>query len=274
MSCKKDPAVILVPPVLSFNVTPSNVIVYGGSATISVSTNGDYITVNGKASSLSFETGVLFQTTNFEIVAVNSGGTTTKTVTIDVDKAPFPRLIVSFSKDPIVFGGKSKFSWEASGFVNSVTLDGANVKNSDSFDTPSLYKNTEYTLIVTGPGGSKTEKVIILVGDWSTSKLGLLTYNNPSWTVIGANVTADDGKIYFFPYDPTEKMYFNVDGTYGLNANVGRWNFNEDETEIIVNSIYHRKITKLTTTDFGWKVDAVNSRGEKTFVEIISKRIL
>ncbi|MCX6754020.1 MAG: hypothetical protein NTV03_03130 [Candidatus Nomurabacteria bacterium] len=274
INCKKDPA-ILVPPVFGINITPSSMLAYGGNATINiVSKNTDYITVNGKAFSLSFETGALFQTTSFEIVAFNSDGTTKQTITVNVDKAPLPILEVLFTKDTLVFGDKTKFSWKASGLVSFLTLDGVSIGNPGSFDTPPLYKTTEYNLTVTGPGGSKTEKVIISVGDWTTSKLGLLTYNNPSWTVIGANVTADDGKIYFFPYDPTEKMYFNVDGAYGLNSNVGKWNFNDDETEIIINSIYHRKITKLTTTDFGWKVDAVNSRGEKTFVEVISKRNL
>lgn len=273
MSCKKDPAVILVPPVLSFNITPSSLVAYGGSATINISTDAKYVTVNGKGSSFTFETGALFQTTNFEIVAVNSGGTTTKTITIDVEKAPLPILEVSFSKDSLVFGAKTKFSWKASGLVSFLTLDGVSVGNPGSFDTPPLYKTTEYNLTVTGPGGSKTEKVIIPVRDWTTSKLGLLTYNNPSWTVIGNNVTADDGKIYFFPFDPTEKLSFDLEGNCNWNGIVRKWRFNDDETEIVVSETYHRKITKLTPTDFGWEIEGVNNRGEKVFSEFISKRI-
>jgi hypothetical protein len=273
INCKKDPA-ILVPPVFGINITPSSMLAYGGSATINiVSKNTDYITVNGKAFSLSFETGALFQTTSFEIVAFNSDGTTKQTITVNVDKASLPILEVLFNKDTLVFGSKTKFSWKASGLVSFLTLDGVSVGNPGSFDTPPLYKTTEYNLTVTGPGGSKTEKITIPVGSWTTSKLGLLTYSNPAWTVVSANVTADNGVIINFPLDPTEKMSFGLDGTYSLNSNVGRWRFNEDETEIIINETYHRKITKLTQTDFGWKVDAVNSRGEKTFVEYVSKRI-
>jgi len=273
ISCKKDPAV-LVPPVFKINITPSSMIAYGGSATISViSKNTDYITVNGKAFPLSFETGALFQTTDFEIIAFNSDGTTKETVTVSVDKAPLPILEVTYSKDPLIFGGKTKFSWKASGLVSFLTLDGVSVGNPDSFNTPTLYKTTEYNLTVTGPGGSITEKITITVGDWKTSQIGLITYNNPSWTAESIDIPYEYG-VFHSLYTNGGGLSFNIDGTFTSFGVLGNWQFSDDGLYVIVGHIIFRKIVKLTPTEFSWIIKGYQSGGVVVDCQQNFKRVL
>jgi hypothetical protein len=109
--------------------------------------------------------------------------------TINVEFVATPWLTINKSefKDHLSFGEKTNFSWSVINVpVTSITLNGIPVEKVGSKFTGSLFENTEYLLKVVGPGGEKVEKLSIIVGDWTTSVLGLLT--NKPWKLKEENV--------------------------------------------------------------------------------------
>jgi hypothetical protein len=63
------------------------------------------------------------------------------------------------------------------GIISSIKVGDVILTAGNTFYTPILFENKEYLVVVTGPGGVATQKVIISVGDWTTSNIGILDHD-------------------------------------------------------------------------------------------------
>lgn len=181
-SCNQEDVIIPAPSIKAF--ASPEVVKYGGDVTITWnSLNSDYCTINNVTvpchGSITYKN--LIYSQKYEITAVGKIESTTFPLTVPVDKAPAPTINVGRSNllnDTIPYGNSASFSWTTEGIITSVSIDGVTVANSGDFKTPKLTGNKEYNIIVKGPGGETSEKVLFIVGDWTKSLTGLLTYPN------------------------------------------------------------------------------------------------
>jgi hypothetical protein len=102
------------------------------------------------------------QTTTFTITAVGTGGTNTDRTTIAV-QYPVPSITFSASPTSILLGQISELNWSST-YADTLQIDqNVGVVNSTGAHSVSPAQTTTYTLTATGPGGSSTAQVTILV---------------------------------------------------------------------------------------------------------------
>jgi hypothetical protein len=185
--------------------------------------------------------------------------------------------MVSVPTDSIPFGGKTQFSFKVSGLVNTLTVNGKTVVVDTTkiilyTGTEALYESTEYEVKAVGVGGATTQKVMIPVGNWKTSKLGIISHGE--WTPDGLNYVIDgiivdslplntedrkapvtftkEGKI--LPSSIDISFSFSLDGKY-LITSAG--NFNLDELS------YNKLVISQETTYDGKPAFFQSSRYRK-----------
>ncbi len=223
VSCKGvvEDVVIPQPEVLLAVATPATV-KYNGSSTVTwqlknakyceVSVNGVVKPVSGYSISLQN----LVAPTSVVITAIgdNFSLRSSTTVTIPVEAAPTPSLVITAPTGIIPYAGTATFSWTLGDFTTNVSVDGVN-QTGTSFKTPVLLNSKDYNLVATGPGGSQNYKITISVASWESSKLGLITYK--PWYLVKSekrNLTPTTSDWYNMIPDPstiTDHLVFSVD---------------------------------------------------------------
>lgn len=172
---------------------------YGDTITITwISLRSTYCTINGvKVDCSGSMDEKLIGSKTYTIVAYGTESTA-KDEKLVVVETPAPTVTINAPSAPIRFGDKAKFSWAIDGPTTSITLDGKPIEKIGEFESPELLINTEYTLIATGPGGTKTEVIKIAVGDWMNSTFGLLI---GSWKMIQEDVLKENEDLYWSEFE-------------------------------------------------------------------------
>lgn len=104
------------------------------------------------------------ETTTYTITATGPGGTATDTATIEVEDSNTPPII-DFRAEPAIIdqGGSASLIWSSVNGESAFIDNGiGSVPISDS-KTVSPNHTTTYTLTVTGPNGSTSEQVVVMV---------------------------------------------------------------------------------------------------------------
>lgn len=99
------------------------------------------------------------QTTTYRLLAMNGGGSVSRSVTVQVQSLPDAPRISSFtgSPDNIQSGQNATLSWSVSGEVNSVSIaPGIGQVLAEGSQHVSPPVTTTYLLTATGPGGTST----------------------------------------------------------------------------------------------------------------------
>ncbi len=117
----------------------------------------------------SFTTPKLTKDRSYVIVCTGPAGTISSTVNVNVvndGSTTSPNITITAVPSTIKSGGTSTVSW-TSERATACTVDVNNVAEgkTGSFTTPSLTKSTSYTVTCTGPGGTKSENIFIIISD-------------------------------------------------------------------------------------------------------------
>lgn len=242
-SCKKEPE----PPTLILSATPQT-IEYNGTATLTWETNhatscifsgGSLIDVNG-----SITTPPLTETTTYNFTATGQGGTTSKSITIKVNEAPKPTIIVSVDNDTVPRGSTVNILIES---TNAVSIKIVGVTTGDpipettertfpqlngTFTTWELHKSTHFTITATGIDNSTAASDIhVNIPTKKDTLTALLCakewYIYQNWKYINDSLV----EWSLSQLDISSIYKFNPDGTFHLKTQVidgiGYWHFNE-----------------------------------------------
>ena len=238
--CKKDSTPV---PTVTISSVPVNV-EYGNTAVVSwSSTNASSCTIDGKDVGISgsFTTPALTSNITYSITAIGNGGTVNSSLAIGVG----PGMTLSFKDTTIVYGANLTLSWTANNAI-SCQIQGKSSPSSGSIEMKTLIRNTTLTILVNGVGSiSKTASV--KVGDWTSSKLGLLTHQPCMFKKI--NLIQNEQIIAWLDLAPEQlnlKTYYYINkdlilwkGTTfeGFNDGVvtsnGPWSFLDNKTRFL-----------------------------------------
>ena len=245
-SCKEEPQ----PPTLILSATPQ-IIEYGGIATLTWETinatscifsGGSLIDVNG-----SITTPPLTETTTYNFTASGQGGTVSKSITIQVNKAPKPTINVSVDNDTVPKGSTVNILIESTNAVNikivGVTTGDTIPETTQStfpqlngtFTSWELLKSTHFTITATGIDNSTVAADIQVIVPTKKDTLTALLcasewYPYENWVYV-------NDTLVNFGFSEVEKTWirkFNSDGTYTLKDEVGYWYFTEDLNQLFV----------------------------------------
>lgn len=190
-----------------------------------------------------------------------------------------PTLEVTTSPDGVLpYGKEFTLSWKTTNTKNLL------INNKQHFPVEAgslklkLFKDT--TFVVTALNivlWTKEDKKVI-VGDWTTSKLGLLTH---SYWQMTANRAYREGILLMdfnlSQYQKDEMLTFDISGTflvhrYGEKIGDDVWSFSEDETSILVGknppwvgTIAHLSEKKMILTRVQPYADGLPCLAEVTF---------
>ena len=154
------------PPTVSFSISPSSICL-GNSATLSWSVTGyvNSVSINqgiGGVSTSGNRSVSPSSTTTYTITATGIGGTTTRSVTLDLN---FPTTInLTADNSSIIIGQSTTLRWTSLGSITSATLNqgiGAVNNNGNRLISPTT--TTTYTINVTGLGGNDSDTRTITV---------------------------------------------------------------------------------------------------------------
>lgn len=264
VSCKgiiEEPTpVILQPEILQAIANPA-IVKYNGSSTVTWQLkNAKYceVSVNGviqSTSGCSINLQNLIAPPTIVITAIGDGSLkSSTTVTIPVEDAPKPSLVITAPTSLISYAGTATISWTLGEFTTNVSIDGV-PQTGASFKTPVLLNSKDYTLVAAGPGGIQSYKVTINVESWENSKLGLITYK--PWYLVKSekrNLTPTTSEWYNMIPEPrmfTDHLVFGVDGKlreYDVNEIVFGgpydWYFTESGLQVVKGTTY----TSVTVT--------------------------
>ncbi len=165
---------IIDPPELTFTADDQN-IDYEASTTLNwTSTNATSCTASGSWSgnrSLSgtYDTGALYTTRTYTLTCVGGGGSVSQNITVNVGENPFPPPTLNFNADnnAILYNSSTDLNWstvDATSCTASGSWSGAKPL-AGSENTGNLTSDKTYRLTCTGPGGSTTKNVTVIVGD-------------------------------------------------------------------------------------------------------------
>lgn len=189
---------------------------------------------------------------------------------------PKAELTISPEMEVIPFGDVVTIAWKGENSKYGL-LNGQKVENFGSVKLR-FPRDTAFTFIAVN--GSLSSSLIIKsikVGDWTTSKTGLLTFQKPTWKMksvkyldiidghsLSESVITDDEK--------TEQYYFGLDGHLkGWNGSgvqvVGcDWAFLENETRILVGD--QNCLLKTLTKDEFTRTKESTYKGKPAILEI------
>ncbi|MEA1926461.1 MAG: hypothetical protein U9M90_04485 [Patescibacteria group bacterium] len=162
------------PPELTFTADDQD-IDYGTSTTLNwTSINAHTCTASGSWSgnrplSGTYDTGALYATKAYTLTCVGDGGSVSQKITINVGENPFPSPTLSFTADnnAIPYDSSTNLNWSvanATSCTASKAWSGAK-SLTGSENTGNLTSDKIYRLTCTGPGGSATKDVAVIVGD-------------------------------------------------------------------------------------------------------------
>lgn len=190
--CDKEPAEVVVtifPTITEFEVTPNSIypedeifISWDGTGTsgelkqIEVETG--LIVKNIRVSVKGSTTVKLTKTTKFTFQMISGDFRTVppreKTVIVNPLPDP-PTITVTAPTEQLPYYSSTSFTWSVTGEFTNITLNNVTIGENGTFETPKLTGDSTFILKAIGPGGTTTEEIKILVGDWTTSPIGLLT---------------------------------------------------------------------------------------------------
>ena len=164
----------LAPPAVALSVDPP-VVSAGASATLRwSSTDATSCAATGAWSgarpvSGSQAIGALQAASSFTLTCTGDGGSATRTVTVEVERAPSAPPIVTLSASPtsLPVGGAATLTWSANGAA-SCTASGAwsgDRPTSGAQSTGALATTSSYSLTCSGAGGTATQSVTVAVAN-------------------------------------------------------------------------------------------------------------
>jgi len=203
-SCTPPPPVTHLPTV-SLSANPSSV-AYNGSSTLTWnSTNATSCNAtsgtNGwsglKATSGTFNTGALTNTTSYGITCTNSAGNASDSTTVTVGGQPVNNPTVNLTANPssISSGESSIVTWSSANATSCTGTFGTNgwtglKATSGSFHTGSLYGSTTFGITCTNNSGSASDSATVFVGT---------VVNNPNVTTYAAsNISTNSATLNGF----------------------------------------------------------------------------
>lgn len=204
---------VQLPPAPSASLSASSTsIAYNGSVTLNWSTSGaNTLSSNFGQSSLngSVTLNNLKNTTTYTINATNQGGTTSRSVTVNVAAAPVPPTVnLSVSPSSIAYNGATQLTWSSS---NASSVSSSNFGATAVFGTTTIFNLTSsqnYTITVSGPGGSATANAFVSVA----------APPQPP-TAPTANLTASSSSI---AYKGSVTLTWSTSGATSLTSNFGQ----------------------------------------------------
>lgn len=154
-----------------------------------------------------------------------------------------PKVELSITPNDVVlpYGSKVVIKWTATG--SNYCLFNTEIVSIDGMKEAQLFTDASYSVIaVSGTIKSTPAEKVIKVGDWTTSKLGLITYDGAPW-MMKHKRTWQDGNLVFDAvlgaFDQTTKYYFMLDGhirmveASGESNSSGTWSFSNNETSLV-----------------------------------------
>lgn len=281
ISCSKEDTTPATPveqePTVALTITPDNPTnPYGTAVTVSwTTTNTKTLTLNGEAVAINgtktFNN--LITTTTFIAVAKNVTKTVTaqKTVNIGEEPTPTATLTVSSGDTELPYGHDVTLSWTTTN-ANTVTLNGVAVPANGSQTVVKLLANTTYVLRAVNITKDATSQKTVVVGDWTTSRFGLLTHAGQNWwfdklELWGNGVVATT--FYASPNDGYDVYLPNYTiSNYSHNGqflgNSTQWELIDNDTKIrttFSTGSHVEVIVSLTQTDFIFREEDKNGLG-------------
>jgi hypothetical protein len=192
------------PPTVSFSVSPSSICL-GNSATLSWSATGYVNSVSidqgiGGVSTSGNRTVSPTSTTTYTLTATGIGGTTTRSVTLDLN---FPTTInLTADNSSIIVGGSTTLRWTSTGSITSATLNqgmGSVNNNGNQVVSPSV--TTTYTISATGVCTNASSAVTVTVYQLPTVELsGPVSINYGQQGTLTYSATNVDISLILQPY--------------------------------------------------------------------------
>jgi hypothetical protein len=172
--------------------TPASVSYQGSSVLAWTSTNATSCTASNAWTGTQLTSGQLtlsglLNTATYTLVCNGSGGSSTKSVTINVapNVVPTPAPTVSLTASPssIASGASSVLNWSSTNATSCVASNGwtGTQALSGSFTTPALTTTATYTLTCTGSSGTASQSATITVGSSTSANAGSKMGINISW---------------------------------------------------------------------------------------------
>ncbi|MCX6754609.1 MAG: hypothetical protein NTU81_02160 [Candidatus Nomurabacteria bacterium] len=281
VSCTKDdltqaPQEELEPHV-ELKVTPDNATIpYGSTVTVSwTSINAKTVTLNGEpvATNGTRTFNNLVSTTTFTALAKNVVKTAHDEKTVNIGEEPTPTATLTISsQDAIVpYGHDVTLSWNTTN-ANTVTLNGVPVPAIGSQTVVKLLANTTYVLRAVNITKDATSQKTVIVGDWTTSRFGLLTHAGQNWwfdkmeswgngiVAITYYATPNNGYDVYLPNYTISNYSHNGQ----FLANSTQWELIENDTKIrttFSTGSHVEVIVSLTQTDFIFREEDKNGQG-------------
>jgi hypothetical protein len=156
------------PPTVTFSASPTT-IASGQSSTLTWSaTNATSCTASGgwtgTESTAGSQSVSPTATTTYTLACTGPGGTTSKSATVTVSDTTSPTLMFIASPAGISPGQTSQLIWTATNATSCLASGGwSGTKPLSSVQNVSPNTTTVYTLTCTGPGGSVTQSVTVIV---------------------------------------------------------------------------------------------------------------
>jgi len=154
------------------------------------------------ATSGTWSTGTLSNSTKYELTCTDGHGSTTQTVTVTVTAPTTPAVpTVSFSDSPstIASGSASILTWSSINATACTASGGwsGTLAPSGSQSTGVLSASTTYTLSCTGAGGSVSQSATVSVTP-ATTGTAILTWVPPTSNTDGSAVTPLSGYTIYY----------------------------------------------------------------------------
>ena len=150
--------ILPLPPGASISASSTS-IAYNESVTINWNTSGaTSLSSNFERSELngSITISNLISSRSFTITASNQGGSTTRSVTVNVAAPAKPTVNLSVSPSSIANGGSATLNWNSSNATSVSSSNFGASTTSGSVTLTNLTSSQTYSITVNGPGGSET----------------------------------------------------------------------------------------------------------------------
>jgi hypothetical protein len=161
---------LLAAPTLNFSANPTTVSA-GGRSTLTWNTqNATACTASGawtgpKATSGSQQSPVINASSTFDLQCTGAGGTTGRSVTVDVGTSPAPTVTISAAPASISVNGTTTLTWSSTNATSCTASNGwsGTKATSGSEATSALSNTTTFMLTCTGAGGSGNDSTTVTV---------------------------------------------------------------------------------------------------------------
>ena len=195
-------------PSVTLTATPTTIISGNSSMLTWNVRHGEACVASGgwsgsMATSGTWSTGALSNSTNYELTCTNGHGSATQTVTVTVTPLSVTPVVptVSFSDSPstIASGSASILTWSSINATACTASGGwsGTLATSGSQSTGALSASTTYTLSCTGTGGSASQSATVTVTPVTTGT-AILAWVPPTTNTDGSAVTPLAGYTIYY----------------------------------------------------------------------------